>query len=342
MAKKINPDATRSDKLLVLYRLLLTNNRKYSTAELTKILNCSKQSVRCIVDALNFNSEIDIQEETDPKTRVKRYFIEHGLHGINEPIDLDGYRQMELCRDIVGDLLPDDDRKKLNLALQNASNYLSRKDRTGFKTVSFASGLTKGYINYDKLKKQLHDLYYCINEKKCCVIKHQKYINGEVRTYCIAPLKIMVLHECFYLFAYIVRDEGDAIRQFAKPTNFAVHRIVETCVQKERSFDGIYPQQEEVDEQLFGLIRDGNPFTVRLRFLSPESVTYIADRVFSKDQTTQLNADGSLDLTFSSDSYYEVLSFILAYGSSVIVLEPQRLKDAVKSELKKLQKLYEE
>ena len=171
--------------------------------------------------------------------------------------------------------------------------------------------------------------------------KHQKYINGRVRTYCVAPLKIMVLHECFYLIAHIVRDEGDAIRRFARPAIFAVQRIVKTEVQKDRTFDGIYPQEEEKDEQLFGLIREGSPFKVRLRFNTPESVTYIADRVFSRGQTTKLNDDGSLELTFSSDSFSEVLSFVLAYGSAVSVLEPQRLKNAVKAELEKMRKLYE-
>ena len=94
MPKKIDPDATKSDKLLKLYRLLLGSERKYSTLELTKLLNCSKQSIRHLVDTLNSNEEINVEEETDPKTRTKRYFIEHCRHGMYEPIAIEGYRQM--------------------------------------------------------------------------------------------------------------------------------------------------------------------------------------------------------------------------------------------------------
>lgn len=340
MPKKIDPDATRSDKLLTMYRLLLTTNRKYSTTELTELLNCSKQSVRYIVDALNFHPDIEIQEETDPSTRAKRYFIEHGSHGLNEPIDIEGYRQMELCRDIIGDLLPDEDKQKLDLALLNASNYLVRKERVNFKTVSFACGLTKGYIDYNKLKDQLHDIYTCINDKKCCNITYQHFINGETKDFCIAPIRIVVLHESFYLEGYIVKEsEGEVCFRFDNPTNFSVQRIIKTDIQHDRSFAEIKVKKQE-NNKLFGLIREGEPFKVRLKFTTPYAVTYVSDRVFSQDQQTKINEDGSLELSFMSDSTYEVRSFVLGFGASVTVLEPEALREDIKKEIKKLEDMY--
>lgn len=166
MGKKKAPDSTRSDKTLKLYRLLLLNDKKYSTNELTERLQCSKQTIRSIVDTLNAIPDIRIEEECDDKTRVKRYFMEHYKHGMQEPIALDGFRQMELCRDLIGNVLPKDDLEKLNLAIFNAANYLPRKDRLNFKTLSIASGFQKGFINYSDFTEQFHELFRCIKEKK--------------------------------------------------------------------------------------------------------------------------------------------------------------------------------
>lgn len=339
MPKKIDPDATKSDKLLKLYRLLLGSERKYSTLELTKLLNCSKQSIRHLVDTLNSNEEINVEEETDPKTRTKRYFIEHCRHGMYEPIAIEGYRQMELCRDIVGELLPEDDRKKLELAIFNAANYLPRKERFSFKTISFAQGLSKGHIDYSKVQTQLHSLYECINRKKCCLVSHQKFFDGELKKHCFAPMKLIVLHENFYIAGFIVNESGPVIPKYDNPTNFAVQRITEVEILEDRSSEKL-PALPEKSDNLFGIIKEGQPFTVKLKFTNLYVSTYVADRLWSDNQKISFDEDGSLILNFNSDSYYEVLSFVMAYGSSVTVLEPEFLRQAVKDEIARLSKIY--
>ena len=81
-------------------------------------------------------------------------------------------------------------------------------------------------------------------------------------------------------------------------------------------------------------------FTVKLKFTNLYVSTYVADRLWSDNQKISFDEDGSLILNFNSDSYYEVLSFVMAYGSSVTVLEPEFLRQAVKDEIARLSKIY--
>ena len=61
MGKKLDPDSTRSERLFKLYDLLRV--RKYSTTELQEKLNCSKQTIRSMIDAINASSETVVIEE---------------------------------------------------------------------------------------------------------------------------------------------------------------------------------------------------------------------------------------------------------------------------------------
>ena len=338
MGKKLNPDATRSDKLLMLYRLLLLNDKKFSTTELTQKLECSKQTIRAIVDTLNSHPEIIISEEYDKKTRGKKYFIEHNKHGMTEPIALDGFRQMELCRDLIGDVLPEEDREKLNLAIYNAANYLPRKERVNFRNLSIASGITKGFIDYTPFTKQLHDLFYCMNNSKCCVLEYQKHIGAEIKDYYLAPMHLLFMHECFYIYGWITDHSDITHRLFDSPARFSVQRIKSVRVIEDSSTKD-FPAVNASNDY-YGFIDDSEVYDVILKFSDPYSITYVAARIWSADQEITFNEDGTMLLKFKSTSYYEVISFINSFGEQVEVISPEILRDDIKGIIKKLMKMY--
>jgi predicted DNA-binding transcriptional regulator YafY len=338
MGKKLNPDATRSDKLLMLYRLLLLNDRKYTTSELTQKIDCSKQTIRAIVDTLNSHPDIVISEEYDEKTRCKKYFIEHNKHGMTEPIALEGFRQMELCRDLIGDVLPAEDKEKLNLAIFNAANYLPRKDRVNFKNLSIASSITKGFINYTPYSKQLHDLFYCMNNNKCCVLEYQKHIGEEVKEIYTAPVHLVLMRDCFYIYAWMLDRNNLQNNLYEAPTKYSVHRIKAVRIIEDSSSKHLPAGNS--DKGYFGFIDDEEVYEVTLKFSDPYSITYVADRIWSTDQEITFNKDGTMLLKFKSTSYYEVMSFINSFGDQVEVIAPDTFREDVKSVIKKLVKLY--
>lgn len=339
MGKKKDPDSTRSDKLLRFYRLLLLNDRKFSTIELTEKLQCSKQTIRSIVDTLNAIPDMHIEEECDEKTRGKRYFIEHHKHGMNEPITLDGFRQMELCRDLIGNVLPKEDLEKLNLAIYNAANYLPRKDRLNFKTLSIAAGFQKGFINYSDCTEQFHALFRCINDKKCCVLEYQKHFGEDIKDYNFAPMLFLCMHDCFYIVGWITEKDKPSERVYDTPTRFSVHRI--KAVREIEDSSTVEMPEVNFDSGYFGVIDDSEEFEVILKFSEPYSKTYVADRLWSKEQTITINEDGSILLKFKSKSRYEVISFINSFGDKVEVIAPKDIREEVKSNIQNLVRMYE-
>ena len=152
-------------------------------------------------------------------------------------------------------------------------------------------------------------------------------------------MKLIVLHENFYIAGFIVNESGPVIPKYDNPTNFAVQRITEVEILEDRSSENLHALPEKSDN-LFGIIKEGQPFTVKLKFTNLYVSTYVADRLWSDNQKISFDEDGSLILNFNSDSYYEVLSFVMAYGSSVTVLEPEFLRQAVKDEIARLSKIY--
>jgi predicted DNA-binding transcriptional regulator YafY len=76
------------------------------------------------------------------------------------------------------------------------------------------------------------------------------------------------------------------------------------------------------------------------RVTTPEAVTYVAERQWSKDQEIVLHEDGSLTLTMTAQSRLEVLSWALSLGSAAEVLEPQWLREEIKAEVAALTEIY--
>lgn len=82
------------------------------------------------------------------------------------------------------------------------------------------------------------------------------------------------------------------------------------------------PSEETVT---FGLIK-GEPFQVRTRFIEI-AATYARERTWSNDQTIETCDDGSIILAFTATSPEEVLSWVLSFGESAELLEPEDLRE---------------
>lgn len=336
MGRKLDPDSTRSERLFKLYDLLRV--RKYTTSELQEKLNCSKQTIRSMIDAINASSETVVIEEEDKRTRRKSYYIEQHKRGMNDPIALEGFRQMELCRDLIGNVLPEEDFEKLNLAIKNASNFLPRKELQNFRTLSIASGYQKGFINYSSCTQQFHDLFRSINEKKCCVLQYEQHIGEKIKEHYFAPMRLLCMHDCFYIIGWITDKDNPEAKKFDTPTKFLVQRIKSVQVLEKCSSENL--PEVSPENEYFGVITGSEEFEVILRFRGNYAKTYIADRIWSKDQCISFNEDGSLILKFKSKSFYEVLSFVNSFGSQVEVIAPKEIREAVKDDVKNLVKMY--
>ena len=93
-------------------------------------------------------------------------------------------------------------------------------------------------------------------------------------------------------------------------------------------------------QQAFGM-RHGEPLvTVRVRF-TPYQSRWIRERIYHASQTLEELPDGGgVVLTMQVTGTFEVRRWVMSYGAEAEVLEPEALREEIREELKKLEKIY--
>lgn len=89
----------------------------------------------------------------------------------------------------------------------------------------------------------------------------------------------------------------------------------------------------------FGIMSSTESIEVCIRF-SPDIAPWIQEQVWHANQTVSRQTDGSICLTFPVADFREIKREILKYGSQVEVVSPRGLRDEVREEVKKMNKLY--
>jgi predicted DNA-binding transcriptional regulator YafY len=102
------------------------------------------------------------------------------------------------------------------------------------------------------------------------------------------------------------------------------------------------PSEQEIASRLagsFGIYDGAEDVTVVVRFLPP-AVRYVRELRWlpTRDLTDQ--PDGSLLARFQLTSTVEVKSWVLSFGGTAVILEPESLRMAVAEELEQLLKAY--
>lgn len=151
-------------------------------------------------------------------------------------------------------------------------------------------------------------------------------------------MRLLCMHDCFYIIGWITDKDNPEAKKFDTPTKFLVQRIKSVQVLEKCSSENL--PEVSPENEYFGVITGSEEFEVILRFRGNYAKTYIADRIWSKDQSISFNEDGSLILKFKSKSFYEVLSFVNSFGSQVEVIAPKEIREAVKDDVKNLVKMY--
>jgi len=90
----------------------------------------------------------------------------------------------------------------------------------------------------------------------------------------------------------------------------------------------------------FGLMKGHDTRQVTLRF-TPDKSKWISDQIWHKDQKTRVLEDGSLELSLPVTEFSEIAREILKHGSGVEVLEPESLRQIIRSEAEKILRIYQ-
>ncbi len=120
---------------------------------------------------------------------------------------------------------------------------------------------------------------------------------------------------------------------------FAVSRI-EQAEMREKTFD--YPSSFSFEKYMgpnFGIMTESEEYNVVLHF-DTSAAPFVREREWHRNQTIVEHDDGSVRLSFITNSIIEVRKWILSWGKSVKVLEPDFLAQSICEELAQALKNY--
>ncbi len=92
-------------------------------------------------------------------------------------------------------------------------------------------------------------------------------------------------------------------------------------------------------QRAFGIIDDDEELSVTLKFTAAQA-PYVRERVWHPSQSLEEREDGALLLRFQASGEFEIMRWILGWGSEVEVIEPLALRQALAQRLQTAARQY--
>jgi predicted DNA-binding transcriptional regulator YafY len=195
------------------------------------------------------------------------------------------------------------------------------------KSLRAASGPHK---KYDKFKDTLEILNEAVINKKVIEIVYYTMSRKKVAQREVAPYKIWFYDGTFYLIGHCRLKKDIRI--------FAIDRIKMINLTGERF---AVPPDFDADEFMkasFGVFQ-GQPTHVKVLF-TPNAAGYVREKVWHSSQKISERKDGSVILEVDVAGIKEIKHWILRWGSQAQVLEPDSLREEIRSEAAEILGVY--
>ncbi len=313
-----------------------------TVTEIAKEIGKSEKTVRRYLDSMEYSIfDIDVIKERGID-RKYRYRIEKQAAPFR-PILLNSYeivalnfirgfshfKDLPIIQDNLNSIF-----RKISLSAKET------KEKTGNEFQERVSDLFvvplelggKVYVKKDQVKYLELLIEASLDGNICTAI----YGAGDKRKeYRLAPLHFFNYRDVIYLIA---RDINDPETNYK---NFALHRFRVLEIDKEEFFN--YPQDFDVDEHMkANMFRfESEKYKIKLKFYQGAK-DYVLERQWFPNQQEEISDDGTLILTFENEINLMLMGWIRGFGPDVEVLEPKILRDRMKDDIKKCNKLYRE
>ena len=173
--------------------------------------------------------------------------------------------------------------------------------------------------DFSRVKEIVKELSEATASRKSVEILYQAVSTGRQTTRKVDPYQVWVMNGVFYLIAHChVRD---AIR------TFAMDRIKSFTVLDE-SF--VMPENFSLEDYLQSAFRvmRGSPEKVRFR-LTPGAAHIVRERIWHPTQEIRDLPDGGVEISVEVPINYEIISWIMGFGSAAQVIEPDSLRKRI-------------
>ena len=303
--------------------MLLQNNGKMKIEEIARELEVSNRQVQEYKSELE-QAGIFINSQSG---KYGGYSIAPGSRYLSIPV-----RDMDLSiLDRVSDFLT----KSNNMYSDEYKNSINRI-KSNFKKREYIDEQVKYFYIYPgssvnkekeiKLCEQISDAYSMKNKIE---IGYKSIKSGESERV-LHPYGIYNYEGDTYLIAYCQKRKE--VRDF-KLCRISKLNIMDEKYKIDEKFD-----IHEYTKNSIGNFK-GEELDIHLIIREPFS-TIVSEKRWSSKQSIKELSDGSIDFKARMMGYEQIKSWILGMGPSVTVLEPQKLVDDVKEDIKKMMSTY--
>ena len=330
-----NPtEAPASIKMMLLYELLMFSGRPYTLSELKDKTGYSRQTIIRLLEQLDQYSRLG-SIKTWKQGRDRCYQMALSSRPRTDLSD-EEIRIMAACHDIASGILPAayGDLAKASLA-KAATALLPDLEIREEALAPIIHTRSMGSIDYSPFVHVIDDIRRSIHEKKVCIVEYHKLKSPESALYEVAITGLQRYSDSLYAIGWKVAPKGtpEALREIT----LAVHRIKSILPTRRTHSVSLSVDRKDAS---YGFPQ--NALTqIRVHFTRGVD-QYIKERFWSEDQQIEDLPDGSIILTFSSQSDNEVFAKIMSFGVEATVLEPVSLKKRIYKEAAVLLARHEE
>jgi len=183
---------------------------------------------------------------------------------------------------------------------------------------------TSGARDYAGKADMVDGLQLAIEGRQVACITYQSQDASTPSARDVHPYTLVPHKGSLYLFAFDPRHR--------EVRHYKVDRITEVAISAE-SFDP--PATFNVREHLaaaFGIYSGRDDVTIMVNFLPP-AARAVTEKPWHPSQVLTTKPDGTLLARYRLSSTVEIKSWVLSFGASAVVLEPESLRNEIASEL---------
>lgn len=325
---------TYGQKIISLFAKLLFSKRRHSLIELSKMLNCSKQSIMRMVDDITMAYGVKISESFEGR---RKYYKIEKIRGSVPPINLTDseFSVLQMCRAFTEHLLGRELFKEAARALEKSQLLVS--DGKMATSRHFGSFIP-GSIDYTPHHNTIISLIRAMADKKICRITYKSMMAQRAKVFFVKPFKLFSHKDTIYLHARLARAPGKTYKKPDFDPLLAAHRITKVEI-TEKKFE--FPTDydfEKVFNKNFGVIKE-EAFKVEIEFTG-WAAAYVSERIWSPDQKIVKKRDGKTKLIFSASSEPELISWVLSFGGKAKIIKPKWLVEEVADMINSMEEVY--
>lgn len=304
MPAKWDTDTTPGIRLLKVFRRLLLNGRRHYLGELAKEFQCSRQTVLRIME--DIEQVVGPALESGTENRHKWYRLKCASDRLGQKEEV---RYLAICRDLAAPELSQEVLARMDDTIASLSSHLERPASPAAQPPVYF--FHKGKVDYAPHRHTLEQLMDAIEKRQLCRFTYAPP-GDPPGTLVFAPDCLICLEEALYAYGAVI--EKDMVRDILP---LPVHHIRNMTVTGE-TFDLLFP---EIHPGLFGLPRHA-PRRVRLGCRKGKTADYLAERIWTDDQTLARRPDGSLLLEMSTSDEEGLKEWLKQFGEDVTLLAP--------------------